>query len=101
MKWNAIMPVSDNEILLAIQSTVLEMHGKIERLVALFETTRKDVNDLDLTVNGRPGDDPPTGLTQVVPSLVRSRDSLRLALRGAWALLLVILGAWLRQVFCG
>jgi hypothetical protein len=74
-----------------------ELHGyhvDVQRLVQRCENCRSDVLQLTADLYGLPGNkETSPGLIGEVAELRRSRKLILLALRGAWVLLTMLLGA--------
>lgn len=69
-------------------------HVDVQRLVQRCESCRAEVTQLSTDLYGLPGNkETSPGLLGDVAELRRSRKLILLALRGAWVLLTVLLGA--------
>ena len=69
-------------------------HVDVQRLVERCEGCREEISQLSADVYGLPGNkEASPGLIGEVAELRRSRKLILLALRGAWVLLTMLLGA--------
>jgi len=91
------MTLKERDAIEKLRDTVEHYNQDVIRLIEGQGTMRRDLDRLDAVVNGIPGDDAP-GLAAQVQSLVQSRSYARWAGNAAWAVALLALGAFLRQL---
>jgi len=97
----AAMTIKARDAIEKLRDTVEQCNLEVIRLVEVLGTIRRDVDDLKLLIQGNPKDARTPGLVAQVRSLMQSRSNARWAGNAAWAVALLIIGAFLRQVIHG
>jgi uncharacterized protein (DUF488 family) len=88
------MTRSETNALEKLRDELHAYHVDVQRLVQRCESCRAEVTQLSTDLYGLPGNkETSPGLLGDVAELRRSRKLILLALRGAWVLLTVLLGA--------
>ena len=84
----------ENSIIEKLRDELHAYHVDVQKLIQRCEACRADVAQLTTDVYGLPGNkETSPGLMGDVAELRRSRKLMLLALRGAWVLLTILLGA--------
>jgi hypothetical protein len=90
------MTKTENAIIEKLRDELHAYHVDVQKLVQRCEACRADVSRLTADIYGLPGDkEASPGLMGSVAELRRSRKLILLALRGAWILLTIMLGAFM------
>jgi hypothetical protein len=85
---------SESHIIDKLRDELHDYHVDVQRLVQRCEACRADVSRIAADIYGLPGNkETNPGLVGDVAELRRSRTLILLALRGAWVLLSILLGA--------
>lgn len=88
------MTPSDSTIIEKLRDELHAYHVDVQKLIQRCEACRADVVQLTTDMYGLPGNkEVSPGLMGEVAELRRSRKLILLALRGAWVLLTILLGA--------
>ena len=88
------MTRSENTIIEKLRDELHAYHVDVQKLVQRCDACRADVVQLTTDIYGLPGNkEASPGLMGDVAELRRSRKLILLALRGAWVLLTILLGA--------
>ena len=88
------MTLSDDDIIERLREELHAYHVDVQRLIQRCEACRNDVTQLTADIYGLPGNkEASPGMMGDVAELRRSRKLILLALRGAWVLLTILLGA--------
>jgi hypothetical protein len=88
------MTRNENTIVERLRDELHAYHVDVQRLVQRCEACRAEVSQISTDMYGLPGNkEASPGLMGDVAELRRSRKLTLLALRGAWVLLTVLLGA--------
>ncbi len=88
------MTRSENTVIEKLRDELHAYHVEVQRLVQRCDACRSDVLQISADVYGLPGKkETSPGLMGEVAELRRSRKLMLLALRGAWVLLTILLGA--------
>ncbi len=88
------MSPSDSTIVERLRDELHAYHVDVQRLIQRCEACRAEVWQLSTDIYGLPGKkETNPGLMGEVAELRRSRKLILLALRGAWVLLTILLGA--------
>jgi hypothetical protein len=93
------MTVSETSALEKLRDELHTYHIDVQRLVQRCEGCRGDILQISMDVYGLPGKkETSPGLMGDMAELKRSRKLILLALRGAWVILTVLLGAAMTAV---
>ena len=93
------MSPSDSTILEKLRDELHAYHVDVQKLVQRCEACRADLWQVTTDMYGLPGNkETSPGLLGDMAELKRSRKLMLLALRGAWVLLTILLGAWTTAV---
>ncbi len=93
------MTRGENATMEKLRDELHAYHVDVQRLVQRCEACRADVRQLSCDVYGLPGNkETSPGLMGDVAELRQSRRLMLIALRGAWVLLTILLGAVLTAV---
>lgn len=93
------MTRNENTALEKLRDELHAYHVDVQRLVQRCEACRAEVVQIATDVYGLPGNkEASPGLMGEVAELRRSRKLILLALRGAWILLTILLGAMMTAV---
>jgi hypothetical protein len=85
---------SENSVIDKLRDELHAYHVDVQRLVQRCDACRADVLQISADMYGLPGNkEASPGLIGDVAELRRSRKLISLALRGAWVLLTILLGA--------
>jgi hypothetical protein len=85
---------AENSVIERLRDELHAYHVDVQKLVQRCDACRNDVLQISADVYGLPGNKQASpGLMGDVAELRRSRRLMLLALRGAWVLLTVLLGA--------
>ncbi|MEN6459177.1 MAG: hypothetical protein ABFC63_09625 [Thermoguttaceae bacterium] len=88
------MTANDNVAIESLRQELHEYHVDVQRLIQRCESCRANVECLTADIYGLPGNkEANPGLMGEVADLRRSRRTMLLAVRGAWALLTALAGA--------
>jgi hypothetical protein len=88
------MTRNENTVIERLRDELHAYHVDVQRLVQRCEACRAEVSQISTDMYGLPGNkEASPGLMGDVADLRRSRKLTLLALRGAWVLLTVVLGA--------
>jgi hypothetical protein len=88
------MTKAENAIIEKLRDELHAYHIDVQKLVQRCESCRADISQLSTDIYGLPGNkDESPGLLGNVAELRRSRKMILIALRGAWVLLTILLGA--------
>ena len=88
------MTRSEGAIVEKLRDELHEYHVDVQKLVQRCDACRADVQQVATDIYGLPGNkEASPGLMGDVAELRRSRKLILLALRGAWLLLTILLGA--------
>jgi hypothetical protein len=93
------MTRAENAIIEKLRDELHAYHVDVQKLVQRCEACRADVSRLTTDMYGLPGNkEASPGLMGNVAELRRSRRLILLALRGAWVLLTILLGAFMTAI---
>jgi hypothetical protein len=88
------MTRGENTVIEKLRDELHECHVDVQKLVQRCDACRGEIVQLSADVYGLPGNkETSPGLIGDVAELRRSRKLILLALRGAWLLLTILLGA--------
>ena len=93
------MTAGESTIIEKLRDELHAYHVDVQRLIQRCEACRADVRQLTTDIYGLPGNkEASPGLMGDVTELRRARRLMLLALRGAWVLLTILLGAVMTAV---
>jgi hypothetical protein len=93
------MTRAENTVIDKLRDELHACHVDVQKLVQRCDACRAEIVQLNSDVYGLPGNkDTSPGLLGEVAELRRSRRLILLALRGAWLLLTILLGAIMTAV---
>lgn len=91
------MTAEEQSDLKQLRRELHDYHLEVKEIAIRLEVSQEDIRTMHADVYGLPGNEESTGLIGICHDLSRSRNLLRLGLRGVWAVVTIAIGvvaAW-------